>query len=50
MREAEKGYEEWLKECQKWDEIEVVDLLSESNDSEWTMNIMKLMSSMICHY
>lgn len=34
MRKAEEGYEEWLKECQKWDEVEVVNLLSEDSDSE----------------
>ena len=34
MKEAERGYEEWLENCRKWDRIEVVDLLSESSDSE----------------
>ena len=32
MKEAEGGYKEWLKDCQKWGEIEVVDLFSESRD------------------
>ena len=32
MREAEKGYEEWLKDCQESEEIEEVDLISKSDD------------------
>ena len=34
MRKVEKVYEELLKNCQEWEEIEEVDLISESNDSE----------------
>ena len=34
MREAKKGYGDWLEDCPKWREIEEVDLISESDDSE----------------
>ena len=40
MKEAERGYEEWLEKCRKWDEIEVVNLLSESSDPKWTMTLI----------
>ena len=33
MRDAEKGYEDWLEDCQKWREIEEVDLFSENDNS-----------------
>ena len=34
MKEAERGYEEWLKEYQNLDEVEVVDLLSKCRNYE----------------
>ena len=34
MREAEKGYEDWLEDCRKWRKVEEVDLISESDNSD----------------
>ena len=33
-REAEKGYEDWLEDCQKWREVDEVDRISESDNSD----------------
>lgn len=54
IKEAERGYEEWVKDCWKWDEIDVVALLSESNDSEQIITSMILMMALkgliMCKY
>ena len=34
MREAGKGYEDWLEDCPKWREVEEVDFISENDNSD----------------
>ena len=47
MREAEKGYEDWLKRCQKLREIEEVDLINESYNSDRIISLMMSIMNLI---